>query len=327
MKIALCTLVLLRSILPAFQCSYNITRELSSALSHLLYNASTLSSIKTTSYIFNDYTLNINSIYLFDYNISPVPLSTNNEERVELNYSALITASISITNYIERIYTLNTVEFMYSFSLSNVGLSIHNESACALSLKNDFTVKSITQFPNTQFHNLRFFTELQSYLNTSLPYETNTYIMNTTNSTLHRTSVLVSEYTDIFSRIKADYVNKRVYFEINPQYTSGVTSITMYAFTFDYYKTVIHSASSIELYDINISMNYLVETFNVGVESEGCRVNIDKIVITNVTEAEYGKRKWEFDCKNNILLREEKFDAFMVDVLKDYFGNYKHYIN
>ena len=148
MKIALCTLVLLRSILPAFQCSYNITRELSSALSHLLYNASTLSSIKTTSYIFNDYTLNINSIYLFDYNISPVPLSTNNEERVELNYSALITASISITNYIERIYTLNTVEFMYSFSLSNIGLSIHNESACALSLKNDFTVKSITQFPD-----------------------------------------------------------------------------------------------------------------------------------------------------------------------------------
>ena len=326
MKIVLCTFIFLISIITSFQCEYNITRELSAALSNLYYNDSIFSSIKNTSHVFNDYTLNINSIYLFDYNINTIP-SLTYEERIDLNYSVLVTASISITNYIERTYTLNTVDFMYSFSLSNIGITEYNDTTCTLSLNNDYTVINITQFPNTQFHNLHFFMDLQSYLNTSLPNEANTYIMNTVNSTLHRENVLLSECIDIFNKIKSDFTDKAVAININEQYSIMVNKITIYDFTFDYYKTVIHSVNSIEIYDINISMNYLVETFNVGVETEGCKVNIDKIIITNVNEIDFGKRKWEFDYKNNILLREENFDIFIIDVLKEYFANYKHYIN
>ena len=332
MKIGLCTFVLVITTITAFQCEYNITRELSAALSHLHYNDSLLSSIDTMSYVFDDYTLNINSIYLFDYNINTIPSVTtydndngvDAEERIELNYLALVTASISITNYIESIYTLNTVDFMYSFSLSNVGISKYNDTTCTLSLNDDYIVTNITQFPNTQFHNLRFFTELQSHLNTSLPYETNTYIINTVNSTLHGVNVLLSEYIDIFNTIQHDYTDQRVNININKQYTMTVKLLTIYDFTFDYYKTVIHSANSIEIYDINISMNYIVETFNVGEDTEGCKVNIEKIIITNVNEIEFGERKWEFDYKNNILLREQNFDTFIIEVLDEYFTNYKH---
>ena len=330
MKIALCTFVLVISTITAFQCEYNITRELSATLSHLYYNDSLLSSIDTMSYVFNDYTLNINSIYLFDYNINTIPSVTSyngdddGEKRVDLSYSALVTASISITNYIESIYTLNTVDFMYSFSLSNVGISKHNDTTCTLLLNNDYTVTNITQFPNTQFHNLRFFTELQSHLNSSLPYETNKYIINTVNSTLQGVNVLLSEYIDILNTIQHDYTDKKVYININEQYSMAVKLLTIYDLTFDYYKTVIHSANSIEIYDINISMNYIVETFNVGEDTEGCKVNIEKIIITNVNEIEFGERKWEFDYKNNILLREQNFDIFIIEVLNEYFSNYKH---
>lgn len=327
MKIVLCTFVLVITTIFAFQCEYNITRELSAALSHLYYNDSLLSSIETMSYVFNDYTLNINSIYLFDYNINTIPSVTSyddGEERVDLSYSALVTASISITNYIESIYTLNTVDFMYSFSLSNVGISKYNDTTCTLSLNNDYIVTNITQFPNTQFHNLRFFTELQSHLNSSLPYETNTYIINTVNSTLHGVNVLLSEYIDIFNNIQHDYTDKSVHISINEQYSMLVKLLTIYNLTFDYYKTIIHSANSIEIYDINISMNYIVETFNIGEDTEGCKVNIEKVVITNVNEIEIGERKWEFDYKNSILLREQNFDIFIIEVLNEYFANYNH---
>ena len=71
-------------------------------------------------------------------------------------------------------------------------------------------------------------------------------------------------------------------------------------------------------------MNYIVETFNIGEDTEGCKVNIEKVVITNVNEIEIGERKWEFDYKNSILLREQNFDIFIIEVLNEYFANYNH---
>ena len=294
-----------------FSQSQNYSHILGTALNHLITeNNKTKNNKCSLVYTFTEGTFNIDSLYLFDYD-----LIQKGDIVFQLNYTSVSNQLITLKNN----DIIQDKKFIFSYKIDNLEFVV-DSSKEILQIKN-FEISEIFFDKNGTIVKFNYFSELKNNIDT-IVIEVNDCIISRLSNSLSRINQLTTDFIDIILKIRKDYTQKEVFFIIeNEKIRYSVQYLDVHKLFFNLGKTSIIDKTTVDIKEVTIEFEFAYNNKENKKLYKG-KVQWEKLIFKGKEGAFYDGPHWEFEEVMYLKEHIEAFTIFFIGVFTDYFNEF-----